>query len=116
MQPFTAPANLRASRTYIDNLKGSKDAAEPRFELSVVFAMLGVTLFQTRYEDAAPPHDEAHQLHLASRNPDEERDRIDWMRAVNLRYLGRSDDTLPTLLNIARRIDAMPHLAVFTRL
>ncbi len=116
MQPRAALADLRASRAIIDDLKGTEDAAEPHLELGVVFAIAGVAFFQARYDDGLPLLDEAHHLHLASRNPDVERDRITWMRAVNLRYLGRPDEALPILLDIAGRIDAMAHPAVFTRL
>jgi hypothetical protein len=49
-------------------------------------------------------------------NPDIERDRIAWMRAVLLRYLSRSDEALPIFLDIAGRIDAMANPAMFTRL
>jgi len=38
------------------------------------------------------------------------------MRAVLLRYLGRSDEALPIFLDLARRIDAMANPAMFTRL
>jgi tetratricopeptide (TPR) repeat protein len=116
MQPHAALADLRASRAIIEDLKGSDEAAEPHLELSVVFAIAGVAFFQARYEDVAPLLDEAHHLHHAARNPDVERDRIAWTRAVNLRYRGRPDEALPIFLSIAGRIDAMPHPAMFTRL
>jgi tetratricopeptide (TPR) repeat protein len=116
MRPRAALADLRASRAILEDLKGSEIAAEPDLELSVVFAMAGVALFQARYEEALRLLDEAHRLHFASRNPDVERDRIAWMRAVNLRYLGRPDEAAPIFMDIASRIDAMPHPAVFTRL
>lgn len=116
MQPRDAAADLRASRTIIDDLKESEFAVEPHLELSVVFASAGVALFQARYEDALLLLDEAHGLHLASRDPDVERDRIAWMRAVVLRYLGRAEDALFIFTDIAKRIDTMAHPAMFTRL
>jgi hypothetical protein len=115
MRPSAALWDLRASRTIIDDLKGSAFATEPQLELSVVFAMSGVALFHARYEDALRLLDEAHSLHLASRNPGVERDRIAWMRAVNLQYLGRADDALSILMSIAARIDSMENPAAFTR-
>jgi tetratricopeptide (TPR) repeat protein len=116
MQPRAALADLRESRAIINNLKEIDVPIEPHLELSVVFAIAGVAFFQARYEDVLPLLDEAHRLHLASRNPDVDRDRIAWMRAVNLRYLGQPDEALPIFLDIAARIGAMPHPAVFTRL
>jgi hypothetical protein len=116
MQPRAALGDLRTSRAIIDDLKGSGDAAEPLLELNVVFAIAGVAFFQARYDDAAPLLDEAHRLHLSARNPDIERDRIAWMRAVLLRYLGRSDEALPIFLDIAGRVDMMENPAAFTRL
>lgn len=116
MRPGAALSDLRESRSIIDNLKGSRIAAEPQLELNVVFAIAGVAFFQARYEDALPLLGEAHGLHLSARNPDIERDRIAWMRAVLLRYLDRSDEALPIFLDIAGRIDAMANPAMFTRL
>jgi hypothetical protein len=97
MQPRAALGDLRNSRAIIDDLKGSGVPAEPQLELSVVFAIAGDAFFQARYEDAVPLLDEAHRFHYTSRNPDVERDRIAWMRAVNLRYLGRADEALAPL-------------------
>ncbi|HEY7019752.1 MAG TPA: hypothetical protein VH349_01470 [Ktedonobacterales bacterium] len=116
MQPRAALWDLRASRAIIDDLKGSEVAAEPQLELNVVFAIAGVAFFQACYEDALPLLEDAHGLHLSARNPDVERDRIAWMRAVLLRYLDRSDEALPIFLDIAGRIDAMANPAMFTRL
>jgi tetratricopeptide (TPR) repeat protein len=103
MQPRVALGDLRESRAMIDNLKGIDVPIEPHLELSVVFAIAGVAFFQARYEEVLPLLDEAHSIHHESRNPDVERDRIAWMRAVNLRYLGRSDEALPIFLDIAER-------------
>ena len=116
MQPRAALVDLRASRAIIDDLKGSGSPAEPHLELNVIFAIAGVAFFQARYEDALPLLDEAHRLHLASRNPDVERDRIAWMRAVNLRYLGRADEAFALFEDIVGRIDMMENPAAFTRL
>jgi tetratricopeptide (TPR) repeat protein len=116
MRPRAALWDLRASRTIIDDLKGSAVAVEPQLELNVIFAIAGVAFFQARYEDALPLLEDAHSLHLSARNPDVERDRIAWMRAVLLRYLGQPDEALPIFLDIAGRIDAMANPAMFTRL
>jgi tetratricopeptide (TPR) repeat protein len=116
MQPGAALGDLRASREIIEDLKGSEDATEPQIELGVVFALAGAALFQARYEDALPLLDVAHSLHLASPDPNVERDRIAWMRAVVLRYLGRAGEALRIFTDVVTRIDAMPDPSVFTRL
>jgi tetratricopeptide (TPR) repeat protein len=116
MQPRAALSDLRASQAIIADLKGSEVTAEPQLELNVAFAIAGVAFFQARYEDALPLLEEAHSLHLTARNLDVEQDHIAWMRAVLLRYLGRADEALPILQDVATRIDAMANPAMCTRL
>lgn len=115
MQPHEAIWDLRASRNIIDDLRGSEFAAAPLLELNVAFASAAVALFQARYRDALRLLDEASRLRFAAQHPDLEQDRIAWMRAVALRYLGHAEAALPILAEIAERLDAMPTTASFVR-
>ena len=54
MRPHAALSDLHASRSIIDDLKGSRSAVEPHLEFGVVYALSGVALFQARYADALP--------------------------------------------------------------